>query len=227
MAVETIPDMTELTSPATDDQIPIWDYSAQTQKWISKANFMGGSLTGGGTVATGGFTLTVPATGTAALLGTANVFTAAQTIQHDPGTSIWDGLVLTSGSIADFGSPDNGKGLAIRFKMSSNTNAPQEVGGIGVVRNGVGDWSTDMFFRVKKSDASLVEALRLSATGHVFIGTTTDAAQLTVNGATALVDGMTAPSTTSGWAKIYVDSADGDLKVKFGDGTVKTLATDT
>jgi len=40
-------------------------------------------------------------------------------------------------------------------------------------------------------------------------------------------DGITAPSTVSTWAGIYVDSADGDLKVKFGDGTVKTLATDT
>ena len=42
-----------------------------------------------------------------------------------------------------------------------------------------------------------------------------------------MVDGVTAPATTSGYAKIYVDSADGDLKVKFGDGTVKTIATDS
>ena len=62
---------------------------------------------------------------------------------------------------------------------------------------------------------------------HWMIGTITDAGQVTVNGELAIVDGMTAPSATSGWAKIYVDSADGDLKVKFGDGTVKTLATDT
>lgn len=40
-------------------------------------------------------------------------------------------------------------------------------------------------------------------------------------------DGITAPSTVAGLAQIYVDAADGDLKVKFGDGTVKTLATDT
>jgi very-short-patch-repair endonuclease len=40
-------------------------------------------------------------------------------------------------------------------------------------------------------------------------------------------DGITAPSASSGYAYIYVDSADGDLKVKFGDDTVKTLATDT
>jgi len=42
-----------------------------------------------------------------------------------------------------------------------------------------------------------------------------------------LGDGVAAPTAASGIAFIYVDSADGDLKVKFGDGTTKTLATDT
>lgn len=42
-----------------------------------------------------------------------------------------------------------------------------------------------------------------------------------------IVDGVTAPSATSGFAKIYVDTADGDLKVIFGDGTVKTIVVDT
>lgn len=35
------------------------------------------------------------------------------------------------------------------------------------------------------------------------------------------------PATTANFAFIYVDPADGDLKVKFGDGTVKTIVTDT
>jgi hypothetical protein len=39
-------------------------------------------------------------------------------------------------------------------------------------------------------------------------------------------DGMAAPSATVGVAKIYVDTADGDLKVIFGDGTIKTIVTD-
>ena len=42
-----------------------------------------------------------------------------------------------------------------------------------------------------------------------------------------LTDGLTAPSTASGWALLYVDTADGDLKVKFGDGTVAVIAVDT
>jgi len=46
-------------------------------------------------------------------------------------------------------------------------------------------------------------------------------------GNTYIQDGITAPGTITGWAALYVDSADGDLKIKFGDGTVKTIATDT
>lgn len=42
-----------------------------------------------------------------------------------------------------------------------------------------------------------------------------------------ITDGVTAPSTVSGVAQIYVDSADGDLKIKYGDGTVKTIVVDT
>jgi hypothetical protein len=42
-----------------------------------------------------------------------------------------------------------------------------------------------------------------------------------------LVDGMTAPATVSGVAQIYVDAADGDLKVKFGNGFVAVLAADS
>jgi hypothetical protein len=43
----------------------------------------------------------------------------------------------------------------------------------------------------------------------------------------ALTDGVSTPSTVSGKAFLYVDSADGDLKVRFGDGTIKTIVTDT
>jgi len=42
-----------------------------------------------------------------------------------------------------------------------------------------------------------------------------------------LLDGVAAPATIAGFAQLYVDSADGDLKVKFGNGVVKTIAVDT
>lgn len=46
-------------------------------------------------------------------------------------------------------------------------------------------------------------------------------------GAIWIQDGVTAPSSTTGFAKIYVDTADGDLKIIFADGTVKTIVVDT
>lgn len=48
-----------------------------------------------------------------------------------------------------------------------------------------------------------------------------------IGGAFGIQDGVTAPTTRTGFAYIYVDSADGDLKVRFGDGVTKTLATDS
>jgi hypothetical protein len=43
----------------------------------------------------------------------------------------------------------------------------------------------------------------------------------------SVIDGVTAPGATPGKATIYVDVADGDLKVVFADGTIKTIVTDT
>ncbi len=45
--------------------------------------------------------------------------------------------------------------------------------------------------------------------------------------AIGMADGITAPATITGIAQLYVDTADGDLKIKFGDGTVKTIVVDT
>jgi len=42
-----------------------------------------------------------------------------------------------------------------------------------------------------------------------------------------ITDGITAPAAATGRARIYVDTADGDLKVIFADGTIKTIVTDT
>lgn len=79
MATETVTALDELTSPAANDEIGIWDVSAAQYMRITRANLVGGTITGGGTVATGGFTLTVPATGTANLIGTAQTISALKT----------------------------------------------------------------------------------------------------------------------------------------------------
>ena len=64
-----------------------------------------------------------------------------------------------------------------------------------------------------------------SDSGNVGIGYAEPDEKLDVNGAIAIVDGMSEPSTHAGKATIFVDT-DGDLKIKFGDGTVKTIVTD-
>jgi hypothetical protein len=64
-------------------------------------------------------------------------------------------------------------------------------------------------------------------TGTTLVIGSADGASLQTDGGIAIKDGITAPSATSGYAKIYVDTSDGDLKVIFGDGTVKTIITDT
>jgi hypothetical protein len=68
------------------------------------------------------------------------------------------------------------------------------------------------------------DILRLRASGTNVVQITSNSCR--VLGHYILTDGITAPSATSGQAKIYVDTADGDLKIIFGDGTVKTIVTD-
>jgi len=70
------------------------------------------------------------------------------------------------------------------------------------------------------------DTLYVNSDGNVGIGTSSPDATLDVAGEIAITDGVTAPSATSGKAKLYVDSADGDLKIKFGDGTVKVIKAD-
>ena len=43
----------------------------------------------------------------------------------------------------------------------------------------------------------------------------------------SFIDGITAPAAVVGRAIIYVDSADGDLKIIFGDGFIATIAADS
>lgn len=70
------------------------------------------------------------------------------------------------------------------------------------------------------------------ATGGALLVGTTDTtnvgtADVRSNGALWIKDGIAAPTARAGFMVFYIDSADGDLKVKFGDGITKTLTTDT
>lgn len=75
----------------------------------------------------------------------------------------------------------------------------------------------DMHFQVANASMSLEDALVIDRDRNVEV----------TAGALDIKDGITAPATRSGFARIYVDTSDGDLKVKFGDGTVKTIVVDT
>ena len=71
------------------------------------------------------------------------------------------------------------------------------------------------------------EIMRISTNGNVGISVTSPDEKLDVDGRISITDGVGEPSTHAGKATIYVDTADGDFKIKFGDGTVKTISTDT
>lgn len=58
-------------------------------------------------------------------------------------------------------------------------------------------------------------------------GTDTRRMGVESGGALFIEDGIAAPGATAGRAKFYIDEADGDLKIIYGDGVVKTIVTDT
>lgn len=56
--------------------------------------------------------------------------------------------------------------------------------------------------------------------------TTTNVGEANGANVLALYDGVSTPATVPTTAQLYVDTADGDLKVRFGDGVIKTIVTD-
>ena len=69
--------------------------------------------------------------------------------------------------------------------------------------------------------------VRPISNGTVSLGETSKKWSNVVSEQLQIEDGVSIPATVSGWASLYIDSADGDLKIKFGDGTVKTIVTDS
>lgn len=138
-----------------------------------------------------------------------NVDSGLRTLQLDPfGTTgpavhIHSALTaLATGSFRFTRSVQGGSSLPAMVVADTNTG-----GGTPVTIQVETERATGTFMRGQRGGTTYFEAY--------------------ANGALGIADGITAPSTVAGQALIYVDTADGDLKVKFGDGTVKTLATDT
>ena len=91
-------------------------------------------------------------------------------------------------------------------------------------------WGGDTnLYRTAANRLATDDALAVGVSINVANTSTTNLGSGDVRAAGAywLVDGMTAPTTTTGYAVIYVDTADGDLKVKFADGVTQVLAADT
>jgi len=89
----------------------------------------------------------------------------------------------------------------------------------GLMTLQVGTWPNGILFNTAGS--------LYPATTGMTLGITSQPWQIAYVAKLLITDGIGAPSTVTGFAQIYVDSADGDLKVQFGDGVVKTIVVDT
>lgn len=76
------------------------------------------------------------------------------------------------------------------------------------------------------ADAFTAGAL-VTASDHATVNGYASISGATLTNHLWVVDGLSNPGAAPGWAKLFVDSADGDLKIVFGDGTTKTIVTDT
>jgi len=124
---------------------------------------------------------------------------------------------------------NNTSGIALGHRVTSSATRAYIIGnGTGYRTNSTND-SFEVNFNETTSTFRFGKSVDgwLNSTGNFAIGSSTPNSKLDVAGDIAITDGMTAPSATVGKAKIYVDTADGDLKIVFGDGTVKTIVTDS
>jgi hypothetical protein len=104
--------------------------------------------------------------------------------------------------------------------LSIIDSIPQDISPAGASTD-LSDSSTLM--RVGSSpstDLSDSSDLARKSTANTFVE------QLTLEKSLSLKDGINGPAAIVGYAQIYVDLADGDLKIIFGDGVVKTIVTD-
>ena len=112
-----------------------------------------------------------------------------------------------------------GDGSTVAFTLGSNPNTENNtqayIDGVYQQKNGYTVSGAVLTFSAAPPNLSTVEVMVTTAMAS------TDASSVIIT------DGITAPTVLLGFAQIYVDTADGDLKIKFGDGTVKTISTDT
>lgn len=157
--------------------------------------------------------------------GSANVRETALIANHHV-----TGTVTGSGTRTLAIDPFGTTGPAVKFASAANASAA----GAFIFERLVAGGASLPAMRVVDSNAGSGTPVTLQieterSTGSFLRGMRADTTyfEAYASGALGIADGITAPATVAGMAQIYVDTADGDLKVKFGDGTVKTIVVDT
>jgi len=121
-----------------------------------------------------------------------------------------------------------GDGATVNFTLGmepgSENNTQVYIDGVYQQKDGYNVSGAVVQFSVAPLNLSTIEVMVIEV---LPVGATTASQVSGSFNQLSVIDGVSAPSTVAGSALIYVDSADGDLKIKFGDGTVKTIATDT
>lgn len=159
-------------------------------------------------------------------------------------------IIESSDEIASpliYGEFDND--LVILYADTANTNVTHRVLKLAQVTSGTAaaDFGVGLAFRLEdaggnEEDAAAIDAVWTTPTdtsedadlvfSAIAGGSLAERARLRSSGqfaadALTVTDGISAPSAVTGEAVIYVDTADGDLKVKFADGFVATIAADS
>lgn len=132
-----------------------------------------------------------------------------------PGIAIF-GLAITGNYIQVFNGDcidiDSATGVSVVGNVLRSVGS----GGISIIfRSGVSYSNVGFNARIGSSLEDLIASGAIGPTDIPFCS------------GYSMIDGIAPPATRSGYAQIYVDTSDGDLKVKFGDGTVKTIVVDT
>jgi hypothetical protein len=117
------------------------------------------------------------------------------------------------------------------FRALSGTYTPPSTSkGLELYYDGSGDFASVL--SIDRTGVDTYKTLRLNGSAvQIYTSGTLVANCLTdtirIDGHLGLIEGQVAPAAVPGYALIYIDTADGDLKCRFGDGVTKTLQTDT
>lgn len=168
MATATIGGLTLVTSAADDDLIEIEVSATGLSRCITKKNFIGATITGGGTIATGGFGLTVPFTGTAALLGGTQIFTGAKTFQSasannsaqfERTTPSTTGIFVAQQLLAtSSGNMVDGFGPGVKMSIQDDGGVVNHIATIGARRAGA-DNSGDLVFSTLNAGVDTMQGI--------------------------------------------------------------------